>query len=178
MRQIDHATGVRHRSGPKNSRRKTPSSRRHRRLLERYDTKRESDQADTQARGSWRCRYARHFPSSSRGQSKARSRATTWQCSVSKSSGCSFLDQVPLQLESRITACACGVGLAGFPVSLNGLSTPEPYNTVTVASRVDGEVISVAFRQGQMVEEGDILVQIETVRFRPGNSTTGCNSGC
>jgi membrane fusion protein, multidrug efflux system len=32
---------------------------------------------------------------------------------------------------------------------------------VTVRSRVDGEVIKVAFKQGQMVKEGDILVQID-----------------
>jgi membrane fusion protein, multidrug efflux system len=48
-----------------------------------------------------------------------------------------------------------------FPVHLNGLGTVQPYNTVTVRSRVDGEVIKIAFRQGQMVKEGDILVQID-----------------
>jgi membrane fusion protein, multidrug efflux system len=37
----------------------------------------------------------------------------------------------------------------------------EPYDTVTVNSRVDGEVTKVAFKQGQMVKEGDILVQID-----------------
>jgi membrane fusion protein, multidrug efflux system len=50
---------------------------------------------------------------------------------------------------------------ADFPVYLNGLGTVEPYDTVTVRSRVDGEVTKVAFRQGQMVDEGDILVQID-----------------
>jgi multidrug efflux system membrane fusion protein len=53
------------------------------------------------------------------------------------------------------------VQTADFPVYLNGLGTVEPYNTVTVRSRVDGEVITVAFKQGQMVEKGDILVQID-----------------
>jgi multidrug efflux system membrane fusion protein len=48
-----------------------------------------------------------------------------------------------------------------FPVYLNGLGTVEPYNTVTVRSRVDGEVTKISFRQGQMVEEGDILAQID-----------------
>jgi multidrug efflux system membrane fusion protein len=32
---------------------------------------------------------------------------------------------------------------------------------VTVRSRVDGQVIKVGFRQGQMVNEGDLLVQID-----------------
>ena len=50
---------------------------------------------------------------------------------------------------------------ADFPVYLNGLGTVHPYKTVTVRSRVDGEVLSVAFKQGQMVKEGDVLVQID-----------------
>ena len=44
---------------------------------------------------------------------------------------------------------------------LNGLGTVQPYDTVTVRSRVDGEVIKVGFRQGQMVKEGDVLVEID-----------------
>jgi membrane fusion protein, multidrug efflux system len=48
-----------------------------------------------------------------------------------------------------------------FPVYLNGLGTAQPYDTVTVRSRVDGQIVKVAFRQGQMVKEGDTLVQID-----------------
>jgi membrane fusion protein, multidrug efflux system len=50
---------------------------------------------------------------------------------------------------------------ADFPVYLRGLGTVQPYQTVTVRSRVDGEVIKIAFKQGQMVKEGDILAQID-----------------
>ena len=53
------------------------------------------------------------------------------------------------------------VSTADFPVNLNGLGTVQPYDTVTVRSRVDGEVTKVSFRQGQMVKEGDLLVQID-----------------
>lgn len=39
---------------------------------------------------------------------------------------------------------------ADFPVYLDGLGTVQPFDTVTVRSRVDGEVVKVAFEQGQM----------------------------
>jgi multidrug efflux system membrane fusion protein len=48
-----------------------------------------------------------------------------------------------------------------FPVYLNGLGAVQPYDTVLVRSRVDGQVIKIGFRQGQMVKEGDLLVQID-----------------
>jgi multidrug efflux system membrane fusion protein len=48
-----------------------------------------------------------------------------------------------------------------FPVYLNGLGTVQPYDTVTVRSRVDGQVLTVGFKQGQVVQEGEILVQID-----------------
>jgi multidrug efflux system membrane fusion protein len=48
-----------------------------------------------------------------------------------------------------------------FQVYLNGLGTVQPYDTVTVRSRVDGEIIKIGFKQGQMVKEGDVLVQID-----------------
>jgi multidrug efflux system membrane fusion protein len=48
-----------------------------------------------------------------------------------------------------------------FLVYLNGLGTVQPFDTVLVRSRVDGEVVRVGFKQGQMVKEGDMLVEID-----------------
>ncbi|MGE5149026.1 MAG: efflux RND transporter periplasmic adaptor subunit [Rhodospirillaceae bacterium] len=50
---------------------------------------------------------------------------------------------------------------ADFPVYLNGLGTVQPFDTVSVRSRVDGEVVRVGFKQGQTVKEGDMLVEID-----------------
>src|SRR3984957_7869084 len=55
---------------------------------------------------------------------------------------------------------------AVFPVYLKGLGTVQPFDTVTVKSRVDGQVIKVAFKQGEMVKEGDILVQIDAKPYQ------------
>ena len=48
-----------------------------------------------------------------------------------------------------------------FPIYLNGLGTVQPFDTVLVRGRVDGEVVRVGFKQGQMVKEGDMLVEID-----------------
>jgi membrane fusion protein, multidrug efflux system len=48
-----------------------------------------------------------------------------------------------------------------FAISLVGLGTVQAYNTVTVKVRVDGEVQKIAFREGQDVQVGDVLAQID-----------------
>ncbi len=48
-----------------------------------------------------------------------------------------------------------------FALVSNGLGTVQAYNTVQVRSRVDGEIQQVAFREGQTVRKGDVLVQID-----------------
>jgi membrane fusion protein, multidrug efflux system len=60
-----------------------------------------------------------------------------------------------------IPVTVAAVRKADFPVYLNGLGVVEPYDTVTVSSRVDGEITKIDFRQGQIVKEGDILAQID-----------------
>src|SRR5437773_9762318 len=48
-----------------------------------------------------------------------------------------------------------------LPVYFNGLGTVTAFNTVTVRSRVDGQLSSIAFKEGQFVHEGDLLAQID-----------------
>ncbi|MDQ0395606.1 efflux RND transporter periplasmic adaptor subunit [Labrys monachus] len=53
------------------------------------------------------------------------------------------------------------VAKADFPVRTYGLGTVTPFKTATVKSRVDGQIIKVFFKQGQMVKEGDPLIEID-----------------
>ena len=48
-----------------------------------------------------------------------------------------------------------------FPVYLTGLGTVQGFNTVLVRSRVDGQIDKIAFREGQVVNQGDLLVEID-----------------
>ena len=47
------------------------------------------------------------------------------------------------------------------PVYLTGLGTVQAFYTVTVTARVDGELDTVAFTEGQTVHRGDLLAQID-----------------
>jgi membrane fusion protein, multidrug efflux system len=53
-----------------------------------------------------------------------------------------------------------------LPVYFNGLGTVTAFNTVTVRSRVDGQLISIAFKEGQFVHAGDPLAQIDPRPFQ------------
>jgi membrane fusion protein, multidrug efflux system len=48
-----------------------------------------------------------------------------------------------------------------FPVYLTGLGTVQGFNTVLVRTRVDGQIDKIAFTEGQTVNQGDLLAEID-----------------
>ncbi|MBR0827537.1 efflux RND transporter periplasmic adaptor subunit [Bradyrhizobium manausense] len=48
-----------------------------------------------------------------------------------------------------------------FPVYLTGLGTVQGFNTVQVRTRVDGQIDKIAFTEGQIVKQGELLVSID-----------------
>jgi multidrug efflux system membrane fusion protein len=74
-------------------------------------------------------------------------------------------DQVPraaAQMPRFAVPVVAGTVVArDVPVLLNGIGTVQAYNTVAVQSRVDGQIVRVAFHEGQEVKAGAPLFQID-----------------
>jgi multidrug efflux system membrane fusion protein len=63
-----------------------------------------------------------------------------------------------------VVALAAGKG--DVDVIVNGLGTVTPLRTVTVRSRVDGELLRVLFEEGQLVKQGELLAEIDPRPFQ------------
>jgi multidrug efflux system membrane fusion protein len=60
-----------------------------------------------------------------------------------------------------ISVVATAARRGDMPVYLQGLGTVTAFNTVTVKTRVDGQLISVNFQEGQNVRKGEVLAEID-----------------
>jgi membrane fusion protein, multidrug efflux system len=62
---------------------------------------------------------------------------------------------------ARIPVAVTPAQRRDLPVYLDGLGSVEAFNTVTLKSRVDGQMMEVRFKEGQEVKKGDLLAIID-----------------
>ncbi|HEY2105243.1 MAG TPA: biotin/lipoyl-binding protein, partial [Candidatus Binataceae bacterium] len=67
----------------------------------------------------------------------------------------------PVTPPPGIPVAAATARLGDLSRNLVALGTVTPFYTVTIKSRVDGQLMTVAFREGQIVHQGDLLIQID-----------------
>ncbi len=65
--------------------------------------------------------------------------------------------RVPVTVAKAVTA--------DIPVLLEVVGRAEAYESVTVKSRLDGQVVSVMYTEGQHVKQGDVLVKLDPGDF-------------
>lgn len=68
--------------------------------------------------------------------------------------------------KAPIVVTVTPVKRADFPVVLESIGQVQAFNTVLVRARVDGQIMKIAFKEGQMVKKGDLLAQIDPRPFQ------------
>ena len=70
----------------------------------------------------------------------------------------------PVPKAPRLVAVATAA-TETMPVYVRGLGTVDPFNSVAIKSRVDGQIIAIHFEEGQTVKPGDVLFEIDPRPF-------------
>lgn len=68
---------------------------------------------------------------------------------------------MPPGMGAGTTVTAEAVKTGNMPVYIDALGTVTPQQTVNVYAQVTGRVLSVNYREGQIVQKGDVLVEID-----------------
>ena len=93
----------------------------------------------------------RYFPEVSQGASKTNKTAESG---------------APKKASQAVPVIAAAAQRGDLAIYLTGLGSVAAYNTVTIRSRVDGELMKVAFTEGQLINHGDLLAEIDPRPFQ------------
>ena len=63
--------------------------------------------------------------------------------------------------QGPVPVVVANVVRSGIPVYLNGLGNVSAFYTVTIKSRVDGQLMKIDFHEGDLVKEGQVLAEID-----------------
>jgi multidrug efflux system membrane fusion protein len=72
----------------------------------------------------------------------------------------------PTQAGRSVPVVVAKARLGDMNVNLMGLGTVVPLSTVTIHSRVDGQLMRIAFTEGQLVRQGELLAEIDPRPFQ------------
>ena len=71
----------------------------------------------------------------------------------------------PQKGAQAVPVTAVAVVTKTVPVRVYAIGNVEPYTTVTVKARVDGQIVSVHFKEGDEVRQGSVLFEIDARPF-------------
>lgn len=78
--------------------------------------------------------------------------------------GCTSQTAKSARASGPLPAVPVGVATVkqgNFPVYIDGLGSVQAFNTVSIKTRIDGQIMQVNFREGQDVRAGDLLIVID-----------------
>ena len=75
-------------------------------------------------------------------------------------------DAATLPSETAVPVSVAAAARADVPITLTGLGTVQAFNTVTIRTQVDGQLMQVLFTEGQKVSAGDVLAIIDPRPFQ------------
>jgi multidrug efflux system membrane fusion protein len=89
---------------------------------------------------------------------------------VASFSGCSGADSKQQQAHAAaprpVSVSIAPVQKQDMPVYLSGLGSVTAFNTANIKSRVDGQIMQVAVKEGQTVRQGQLLIEIDSRPFQ------------
>jgi multidrug efflux system membrane fusion protein len=67
----------------------------------------------------------------------------------------------PITVAAPVPVTETIAGRSDVPIAYEGLGTVQAYNTVSIRTQVDGQIVSINFKEGHVVHAGDVLAQID-----------------